>query len=204
MTPLKTGRIVNNDSSLSPNDASADLQANATADLTIDGESGLDPSTSAEARRSFRDALGQFCTGVTAVTTISPDNEWVGITANSFNSLSLDPPLILWSIARTTPSFDLFGTGDPFVVNVLSAEQEELAMQFAQSGADKFKNVKTHPGLRGIPIIDGCVAYLECDVEARHPGGDHDIIVGRVRRVFNLSKAPLLFHGGAFHSLPER
>ncbi|MEQ8733800.1 MAG: flavin reductase family protein [Rhodospirillaceae bacterium] len=192
------------DSFLSPTNAKIGLQANETNDLTIDGESGLDPSTSADARRAFRDTLGQFCTGVTAVTTISPDDEWVGITANSFNSLSLDPPLILWSIARTTPSFDLFKAGDPFVVNVLSAAQEELAMQFAQSGADKFKNVKTHPGLRGIPIIDGCVAYLECDVEARHPGGDHDIIVGRVRRVFNLSKAPLLFHGGAFHSLPER
>lgn len=172
------------------------------SDLTIGGEVGLDPSVDDDARLAFRDALGQFCTGVTTMTTIAADGEQVGITASSFNSLSLDPPLILWSIADETPSFKCFTVGDPFVVNVLAADQEPLAMKFAQSGADKFNGVKTEKGLRGIPIISGCVAHLECEVEARHPGGDHDIIVGRVHRVFNLRKAPLLFHGGAFHSLP--
>jgi flavin reductase (DIM6/NTAB) family NADH-FMN oxidoreductase RutF len=172
------------------------------ADLTLGGESGLNPALDEEARRAFRDVLGQFCTGVTVITTIASDGERVGITANSFSSLSLDPPLILWSIANTTPSFECFTEGAAFVVNVLAADQQALALQFAQSGTDKFSGVKTHQGLQGMPIVDGGVAYLECEVEARHPGGDHDIIVGRVLRVFNLRKAPLLFHGGAFHSLP--
>lgn len=171
------------------------------SDLAIDGEVGLDPSVDDNARLAFRNALGQFCTGVTTITTIAPDGEQIGITVSSFNSLSLDPPLILWSIAEETPSFNCFAVGDPFVVNVLAGDQQSLAMQFAQSGSDKFSGVKTQPGLRGIPIIDGCAAHLECEVEARHAGGDHDIIVGRVHRVFNLRKAPLLFHGGAFHSL---
>lgn len=174
------------------------------SDLLLDGEVGLDPSVDEDARRAFRDALGQFCTGVTTITTVSQSGERIGITASSFNSLSLDPPLILWSIANDTPSFEYFNKDDPFVVNVLAADQEDLALKFAQSGADKFDGVHTQAGLKGIPIIDGCVAYLECEVEARHPGGDHDIIVGRVHRVFNLRKAPLLFHGGAFHSLPGR
>lgn len=172
--------------------------------MVLEGEVGLDPSKDDDTRRAFRDALGQFCTGVTTITTVSQAGEPVGITASSFNSLSLDPPLILWSIADITPSFDCFSKGEPFVVNVLAAEQEDLAMKFAQSGTDKFDGVSTRPGLRGIPMIDGCVAYLECEVDARHPGGDHDIIVGRVHRVFNLRKAPLLFHAGAFHSLPGR
>lgn len=172
-------------------------------DLVIDGEAGLDPSIDEEARRAFRNALGQFCTGVTAITALSPDNERIGITVNSFSSLSLDPPLILWSIAHTTPSFAFFAPGDPFAVNVLATDQQALAMKFAQSGADKFEGVDVHEGRRGVPLVTGCVAYLECDVDARHPGGDHDIIVGRVHRVFNVGKAPLLFHGGAFQSLPR-
>ena len=176
--------------------------ANPESDLTIGGEAGFDPAASAESRTAFRNALGQFCTGVTAITTIAPDGEQVGITVNSFNSLSLEPPLILWSIANSTPSFTCFQEDDPFVVNVLAADQEGLAMQFARTGSDtKFDGVKTHAGLRDVPIIDGCVAYLECEVDARHSGGDHDIIVGRVRRIFNLRKAPLLFHGGNFHKL---
>ncbi len=172
------------------------------SDLIIGGESGFDPAADEDSRIAFRNALGQFCTGVTAITTVAPDGEQIGITVNSFNSLSLNPPLILWSIANSTPSFSCFQVDDPFVVNVLAADQESLAMQFAQVGSSKkFDGVKTHAGLRDVPIIDGCVAYLECEVDARHSGGDHDIIVGRVRRIFNLRKAPLLFHGGNFHKL---
>lgn len=169
--------------------------------LEIGGEAGLDPSTDAQTQRAFRDALGQFCTGVTAITGLATDGEPVGMTVNSFSSLSLEPPLILWSIANTTPSFNCFTQGAPFVVNMLAEDQEALALQFAQSGVDKFEGVETLMGAHGVPIIPDCVAYLECTVDARHPGGDHDIIVGLVNRVFNFGKAPLLFHGGAFHSL---
>ncbi len=172
-------------------------------DLTIEGDSGVNPSDSDEAKRAFRDALGQFCTGVTTMTGVSADGEPIGMTVNSFSSLSLDPPLILWSIADTTPSFKCFMPGDPFAVNVLASDQQDLAMQFAKSGADKFDGVTALDGRRGVPLLIGCVAYLECDVEARHPGGDHDIIVGRVCRVYNVGKEPLLFHGGAFQSLSK-
>lgn len=174
---------------------------NSSECLQIGGETGLDPSGDENSRRAFRNALGQFCTGVTTITGVAVSGEPVGITVNSFSSLSLDPPLILWSIANTTPSFNCFTQGEPFIVNVLAADQQALAMRFAQSGADKFDGVDTLAGAHGVPVIPDCVAYLECSVDARHPGGDHDIIVGRVRRVFNFEKAPLLFHGGAFHSL---
>jgi flavin reductase (DIM6/NTAB) family NADH-FMN oxidoreductase RutF len=161
---------------------------------------GVDPAASEEARREFRRTLGQFATGVTVMTTLGRTGERVGLTVNSFNSLSLDPPLILWSIANTTPAFGCFQLKDAFAVNVLSSEQEAWARQMAQSSSDKFRGVAVHEGLHGVPLIDDCVAYLECDVWARYPGGDHDIIVGYVKRIRNTGKAPLLFHDGAFRS----
>jgi flavin reductase (DIM6/NTAB) family NADH-FMN oxidoreductase RutF len=169
--------------------------------VSIDGELGVDPAAGPEARRRFRDTLGQFATGVTAMTCLGADGERVGVTVSSFNSLSLDPPLILWSIADSSASFAAFRVGDPFAVNVLSVDQEALARQFAKPSDDKFHDVALHPGLDGVPLIAGCVAYLECLVEARYPGGDHEIIVGRVRRIFNVGRRPLLFHGGAFQGL---
>ena len=168
--------------------------------LLIEGNAGIDPCGSDEARRHFRNTLGHFATGVTCMTTLSPTREPVGITVSSFNSLSLDPPLILWSIAASGASFPAFQVGDPFAVNVLSAEQEALAMRFAKAGGDKFGGVEVHNGLDGVPLIAGCVVYFECTVAARYPGGDHDIIVGRVRRIFNIGKTPLLFHGGALRT----
>jgi flavin reductase (DIM6/NTAB) family NADH-FMN oxidoreductase RutF len=174
----------------------------ALAPLTIDGHDGIDPAGSPECRTQFRNTLGQFATGVTAMTTLAAGGERVGITVNSFNSLSLDPPLILWSIARSTPSYSCFQVSSAFIVNVLSADQQETALRFARAAADKFEGVKTIAGMGGVPMIEGCVAYLECLTEARYPGGDHDIIVGRVKRIFNLRRAPLLFHGGVFCTLP--
>jgi len=169
-------------------------------DLSIDGRTGMDPAGSEEARRQFRNALGHFATGVTCMTTLSSCGEPLGITVSSFNSLSLDPPLILWSISNTTASFTAFQVGEAFAVNVLSADQEHLAMKFAQPGGDKFVGVNVHAGLSGVPLIEGCVVYFECTVAARHPGGDHDIIVGRVRRTFSIGTKPLLFHGGALRT----
>jgi flavin reductase (DIM6/NTAB) family NADH-FMN oxidoreductase RutF len=176
------------------------LAHHALKPLSIAGVQGRDPTENDAAQREFRKTLGQFATGVTVMTTLSPTTQRVGMTVNSFNSLSLDPPLILWSIARTTPAFGYFRLGDPFAVNVLSQDQEALARQMAQSTEDKFKGVSLHEGHRGVPLLDGCIAHLECDVWARYPGGDHDIVVGHVRRMFNFGKAPLLFHGGAFRS----
>ncbi len=164
------------------------------------GISGVDPAADEAARREFRKTLGQFATGVTVMTTLGQSAERVGMTVNSFNSLSLEPPLVLWSIAKTTPAFACFQMQDAFAVNVLSAEQEALARQMAQSGSHKFDGVDVRAGLGGVPLIEGCVVHLECNVWARYPGGDHDIIVGRVKQIFNTGKPPLLFHNGDFRS----
>jgi 3-hydroxy-9,10-secoandrosta-1,3,5(10)-triene-9,17-dione monooxygenase reductase component len=172
------------------------------ASLIIEGRAGVDPTGTEEARRQFRDTLGHFCTGVTIMTTRSPAGDPIGITVSSFNSLSLEPPLVLWSIANASVSYAAFQVGDAFAVNVLSADQERLATKFARTGDDKFRDVNVHLGLNDVPLIEGCVVYFECLTEARYPGGDHDIIVGRVRRIFNIGKAPLLFHIGALRSLP--
>lgn len=169
--------------------------------LTIEGHAGLDPRNSAESYRSFRSALGQFATGVTVMTAYSPSDERFGITVTSFNSLSLDPPLILWSLGRDGGSFTCFQVGTPFAVNILSSAQKEIAERFARVGIPKFEGVPTEEGLDAIPLISGAAAYFECLVEARHPGGDHDIIVGRVRRMFNIGKQPLLFHNGVLRPL---
>lgn len=166
--------------------------------------SGIDPALDEAARREFRRTLGQFATGVTVMTTIGGDGERIGMTVSSFNSLSLDPPLILWSIANITPAFKYFQLNDPFAVNVLASGQENWARQMAQSAPDKFRDIDIRSGRHDVPLIEGCVAYLECDVWARYPGGDHDIVVGHVKRVHNTGKAPLLFHNGAFRSFdPE-
>jgi flavin reductase (DIM6/NTAB) family NADH-FMN oxidoreductase RutF len=172
----------------------------APEELLIEGREGIDPGASDEARRAFRDTLGHFATGVTCMTTRSECGDPIGITVSSFNSLSLDPPLILWSIAKNNASFACFQVGQPFAVNVLSAEQEAVARNFARTSADKFIGVDLHSGLGGVPLLTGCVVYFECTVEARYPGGDHDIIVGRVRRIFNIGKKPLLFHVGALRT----
>jgi flavin reductase (DIM6/NTAB) family NADH-FMN oxidoreductase RutF len=171
--------------------------------LIIAGAQSVDPSAGPEARRKFRDALGQFATGVTAMTTLGPNGENVGVTVNSFSSLSLDPPLILWSLAKTASSWDSFQVGDPFAVNMIARDQQALALQFARTSGDKFVGVEYYRGLDRVPLIAGCVAHLECVTEARYPGGDHEIIVGRVRRLFNIGSAPLLFHRGAFHLLGD-
>jgi flavin reductase (DIM6/NTAB) family NADH-FMN oxidoreductase RutF len=172
--------------------------------LNIEGKAGIDPAGSLDARRQFRNTLGHFATGVTAMTTISAAGEHVGITVSSFNSLSLDPPLILWSIANSSMCYGCFQVGAPFAVNVLSDEQEHLAVKFARTGEGKFEGVPLHYGLDNVPLIEGCVVYFECLTEARYPGGDHDIVVGRVRRIFNIGKAPLLFHGGSLRSFGEK
>jgi len=171
-----------------------------TAATEIDGSQGIDPASDDAAHREFRRTLGQFATGVTVMTSLSPAGERVGLTANSFNSLSIDPPLILWSIANSAQSFENFQVKDAFAVNVLSADQEALARQLAQSTPDKFRGIDIREGLSGVPLIVGCIAYLECSVWARYPGGDHDIVVGHVHRVFNIGNAPLVFHGGSFRS----
>jgi flavin reductase (DIM6/NTAB) family NADH-FMN oxidoreductase RutF len=148
--------------------------------------------------RDLRDALGRFATGVTVVTTMTPEGP-LGITANSFASLSLDPPLVLWSPARTSSRFAAFEAASHFTVHVLAEDQEALARRFARSGA--FDRLAFARGLGEAPLLDGCAARLECRHAARFDGGDHLICVGEVLRLSHEDRAPLVFHRGGYRGL---
>lgn len=146
--------------------------------------------------RSFRDALGNFATGVTVITAKGPDGALAGVTANSFNSVSLDPPLVLWSLDCNSPSLKIFEGATHFCVHILSETQNDLCMRFAKSGDDKFSGVEFAEGLGGVPLFDGCLARFECRSVAHHDGGDHVIIVGEVERFEASGGDPLIFFRG--------
>lgn len=148
----------------------------------------------------FRAALGCFATGVTIVTTRAPDGRWAGVTCNSFASLSLDPPLVLWSLAHRSSSRLIFEAAEGFAVNVLADDQEEIALRFARSGCDKFAGTPIGEGLRGIPLIDGALATFECRTDRHLAGGDHQIFIGEVQSYAHRVGAPLLFSRGRFRS----
>jgi flavin reductase (DIM6/NTAB) family NADH-FMN oxidoreductase RutF len=150
--------------------------------------------------RAFRDALGAFPTGVTVVTATGLDGLPVGITANSFASVSLEPPLVLWSPARSSSRHDHFVRAAAFAIHVLGAEQEDLAARFVRGG-DGFRGLPALPNREGVPLIAGTVARFECATEALHDGGDHTIVIGRVLRVAHRPGAPLCFAGGRYRRL---
>jgi flavin reductase (DIM6/NTAB) family NADH-FMN oxidoreductase RutF len=147
----------------------------------------------------FRAALGMFATGVTIVTARTPAGELVGLTANSFNSVSLSPPLVLWSLGRAATSLEAFRTGSHYAIHILGAGQKALAEQFASKGTDRWQGVAHTLSPSGVPMLDGCVASFECFNRSRYEEGDHVIFVGEVERcTTRLGAAPLLFHGGKF------
>lgn len=146
--------------------------------------------------RAFRDALGQFATGVTVVTCATPDGP-LGMTANSFASLSLDPPLVLWSPAKASSRHDAFVAATHFAIHVISDAQVHIATAFARSGG-AFEGFDWTLSPEGVPLIDGSLARFSCTQEAHHDGGDHTIIVGRVTAVNTNAGAPLCFQGGAY------
>ncbi len=152
----------------------------------------------------FRRAIGHFATGVTIVTSIGTDGQPVGTTANAVTSLSLDPPLLLVCFDRTSVTLQAVRDHGAFVVNVLAAPQRHLSANFARRGlAATWEDVRHHAGLTGSPRLEGVLAAIECTVAERMPGGDHEIIVGRVRDVETNGKngAPLLFWCGGYGSL---
>lgn len=159
----------------------------------------LTPSEPPFSPEDFRAALGQFTTGVTVVTARTPDGRLVGLTANSFNSVSLSPPLVLWSLARQSTSMPGFLAATHYAINVLAADQRLLAERFARKGIDRFEGTSWRPGFTGAPVIEGAVAVFECSHRSQHDEGDHVIFVGEVaqcrRRV---GATPLVFHGGRF------
>jgi flavin reductase (DIM6/NTAB) family NADH-FMN oxidoreductase RutF len=151
--------------------------------------------------REFRAALGMFATGVTIVTTRTADGMPIGLTANSFNSVSLEPPLVLWSLSQAAASLATFRTGSHYAINVLAADQKSLAERFAAKGADRWSGVESVPGTGGAPLIAGAAATFECFNRSRYDEGDHVIFVGEVERCTCRADAlPLLFHGGRFYT----
>ncbi len=152
--------------------------------------------------RDFRSTLGSFATGVTIVTAMSPDNEPVGVTISSFNSVSIDPPLILWSLSLNSPLLETFRSASHYAINVLAADQQALSDRFASRSTNRFATLPVQTGLGGTPLIEGCCAWFECTHEAQYPGGDHLIFVGHVERFARgESEDPLVFHGARYRQI---
>jgi flavin reductase (DIM6/NTAB) family NADH-FMN oxidoreductase RutF len=154
--------------------------------------------------RSFRAALGSFTTGIAVVTACAPDGSFVGLTINSFNSVSLAPPLVLWSLDLGSPSLEAFRSASHYAVSILGADQVELSQRFATRLEDKFSGLSTCVGAGGAPLLHGCCAWFECANEMQYPGGDHIIFVGRVERYAgDPEQLPLVYHGGRYRSLAQ-
>jgi len=142
-----------------------------------------------------------FATGVTIVTARTPAGVLVGLTANSFNSVSLQPPLVLWSLAQAAGSMAALSTGSHYAINILAADQKDLAERFAGGRADRWQGVAYTDGASGAPLLDGAAASFECFNRSRYEEGDHVIFVGEVERcTHRAGAAPLLFHGGKFYT----
>lgn len=154
--------------------------------------------------RKFRDVLGRFATGV-AVVTAETEGVRLSVTVSSFNSVSLSPPLVLFSIAKSALSFDLWQRTEHFAVTVLSEQQQDISNRFGRAGNDKWSGVAVERGVYGSPLIQNGLAYFECDVYARYDGGDHLIVVGRVLEFsandIDPAAKPLVFYGGKYRQL---
>jgi flavin reductase (DIM6/NTAB) family NADH-FMN oxidoreductase RutF len=151
--------------------------------------------------QEFRTALGMFATGVTIVTARTAQGSVIGLTANSFNSVSLDPPLVLWSLAQAAASLPAFRGTSHYAINVLAADQKPLAERFALKGADRWAGVSFTEGIAGAPLLTGAAATFECFNRSRYDEGDHVIFVGEVERCsWRPGASPLLFHGGHFYT----
>lgn len=156
--------------------------------------------------RELRHALGRFATGVAIVTTLTPGGKREGVTANSFGALSLDPPLVLWSLSREAMSLQSFKESPHFAVNVLASHQRSLSNHFARPAPDKFGAMECAAGLGGCPTIPGCLALFECRLERTFEGGDHVVLIGRVERFRWRVGEPLVFscgHYGIAAALPD-
>ena len=152
---------------------------------------------------ALRRALGSYVTGVTVVTTRGPGGERAGLTVNSFSSVSLSPPLLLWSLALSAASFEVFEHASHFAVNVLGPDQIYLAEQFALSGGDKFIGVDYQDGTAGVPLLQGAIARFICRNKFRYPGGDHMIFVGEVISHQHTTDLPLVYARGNYRALGE-
>ena len=151
--------------------------------------------------RELRDVLGRFATGVAVITTCGDKEQPLGLTVNSFASVSLDPPEILWSIVSTAPSRPAFEQHSAFAVNVMQEQDKDKVLRFAKPLENKFEGIAWRRGWRGVPVLEHALATLECDVKQMIPCGDHHIIVGSVRAIHGREGEPLVFFRGQFTSL---
>ncbi|MDD3352925.1 flavin reductase family protein [Zoogloea sp.] len=152
--------------------------------------------------RAFRDTLGMFPTGVTVITARAPGGAPIGLTVSSFNSVSLTPPLVVWSLSSHLPSVPIFESAAVYAINVLAEGQQDLSQRFASRADDKFAGVAYSEGEGGVPILTGCAASFQCRQFARHPGGDHVIFIGEVVAFDrDVARRPLVFQGGAYRHL---
>jgi flavin reductase (DIM6/NTAB) family NADH-FMN oxidoreductase RutF len=149
-------------------------------------------------QRDFRDALAQFATGVTVICAPTQDGRFVGFTANSFNSVSLAPPLVVWSLSRAAQGLAAFERAERYAINVLAHDQVELARRFSRPHADRFDGVAYRLGKAGAPLIDGCVAWFECRHHAQRAAGDHLLFIGEVETCARMKGRGLTFHHGRY------
>ena len=151
----------------------------------------------------LRQALGRFVTGVTIVTCRDENGQAVGLTANSFNALSLDPPLVLWSLRQASSTIAAFTSASHFAINVLAADQVDLSRRFARPSSAKFDEGEWTDGQGGAPLLSGCVAVFECRRRSHHAAGDHVLFIGEVERIGGSADTPLVYHAGHYRTLSE-
>ena len=153
--------------------------------------------------RAFRDALGCFPTGVVVVTAESADRPPMGITVNSFSSVSLNPPLVLWCVERRSARYQTFAAARAFTISILGAMHQGVSTRLARPGAHRLDGIELRPTRLGAPALADALAVFECSPEAAYPGGDHQILVGRVRRFSARAGAPLVFFRGRYGVFTE-
>ena len=182
-----------------PRALQTDLQAALAA-----ARSAPEPDATPFDVRALRQTLGQFGTGVTVIATRTPTDELVGLTANSFGALSLDPPLIAWSLRVSSPSLPVFQSAPRFVVNVLAEAQVDVSRRFSSSGLNKFDGVAFAQSQYGLPLLHGAAAWFECRTVSQQMAGDHCLFIAQVERFSSSEAAPLLFHAGGYFALGSR
>ncbi len=153
--------------------------------------------------RELRDAFGCFTTGVTIITAAGANDVMVGLTANSFSSVSLNPPLVSWSLAAHAPSLPVFLNCSHYAIHVLGCDQQSLAERFAQSRDDKFAGLELTVGLGDAPVLENALAVFQCLNSYRHSGGDHVVFLGEVKKFSFQTGKPLVFHRGKFSDLAD-
>ena len=153
--------------------------------------------------RELRNVLGSFGTGVTVVTTVGASGERIGLTANSFSSVSLDPPIVSWSLGKKSSNLPIFHQSGRFVINVLGIDQLHLSNQFAKPVEDRFAGVECKSGLGGLPVIHGCAANIECETISAQEVGDHVLFLGKIVGYTHAKKESLLFCNGAYARAAE-